>query len=626
MLREYIVTIGFPRYARDFRKIRFPHCARDFRSALLLLLLSCLPASGQGKAPATETDAARLSRLIDEYWHYPLIGTFYARYLTGDQVDLPDLSEQKANSDAEFERHLLAELRTVNTNHLSHADLLNLEVLRWQMELDIGFAKYHWFDMEITAHASPLPVVQAIFERQQFHSPADLDRYLALLQQLKVFIIQTRELTEGQAKRGIVLPKPGIAPAQAFLSSFVKEPEKSPFYVAPERLAAIDPALVAPFREKVRAAIETEINPALQSLVDYVAGDYANKAPEKVGLSQYPGGQEFYRFLIHAYTTLDMSPAQIHQLGIKAVQHDERQMAVLRKKMGYKGSAAEFRKFLLTDPRFIAKSPEEFRDRLISYVKRIEPELGLYFLHLPKAGYTTERLSSGLELAFTFGLYVPPSDGQSTGIYYFNGSHLEARPLFKAGPLITHELIPGHHFQLNLAAENRSIPAFRRLAPFPAYTEGWADYSSQLASEMGAYADDYDRYALLAQNVHQSLRLVVDTGFHDLGWSLEKATEYMREHELESDVQIETEASRYSMGEPAQALAYKLGSNEMLRLRARAQKALGKNFDIREFHEWILSSGPLPLEILDQHVSWCIEHAKKESSKIGGNRGNTYGR
>jgi uncharacterized protein (DUF885 family) len=594
------------------RHNRVPRYARDFSKALLVaILLSCLTASAQGQTPATETDAIRLSRLIDEYWHYPLLGTFYARYLAGEQVDLPDLSEQKANSDAEFERRLLAELRTVNAGHLSHEDFLNLQVLRWQMEIDIGFAKYHWFDLEITAHASPLPVVQAIFERQQFHGAADLDRYLKLLRQLKVFIIQTRELTEGQAQRGIVLPMPGIAPAQAFLASFIKEPEKSPFFVQPERLAGIDPALAAPFREKVRTAIQSEINPALQALVDYVAGDYAKKAPKKVGLGQYPGGQEFYRFLIHAYTTLDMSPAEIHQLGLAAVRHDEEKMADLRKKMGYKGTAAEFRESLLTDPRFIAKTPEEFRDRLMSYVERIEPKVPQYFLHAPKARYTTERLAPALESAYTFGLYVPPSDGQSTGIYYFNGSHLEARPLFKAGPLITHELVPGHHFQLNLAAENQSIPAFRRYAPFPAYTEGWADYSSQLASEMGAYQDDYDRYALLAQNVHQSLRLVVDTGFHSLGWSLEQAKQYMREHELESEVQIDTEASRYSMGEPAQALAYKLGSNEMARLRAKAQKELGKNFDIREFHDWILGSGPLPLEILEQHVDWCIQQAKK---------------
>lgn len=588
--------------------------------ALLCLLLlfgfaASLPGFAQQQSPAasaTETDAARLARLVDEYWRYPLTGTFYARYLAGEPVDLPDISEEKANSDAAFERQILAELRTVHVDRLSHDDFLTLQVLRWQMEIDIGFAKYHWFDMEITAHASPLPVVQAIFERQQLHGPADLDRYLKLLEQLKVFIIQTGELTQGQAKRGIVLPKPGIADTQAFLSSFIKEPEKSPFFVAQERLDGIDPALAAPFREKVRVAIETEINPALKALVDYVAGDYAKKAPEKVGLSQYPGGAEFYRFLIHAYTTLDMSPAEIHQLGIKAVQHDEEQMALLRKKMGYQGTAAEFREFLLTDPRFIAKSPEEFRDHLMSYVQRIEPKVGMYFLHKPSAKYTTERLPSALESAYTFGMYVEPSAGQPVGIYYFNGSHLEARPLFKAGPLITHELIPGHHFQLNLAAENHSFPAFRRRAPFPAYTEGWADYSSQLASEMGAYTDDYDRYALLAQNVHQSLRLVVDTGFHSLGWSLEQAKKYMREHELESDVQIDTEASRYSMGEPAQALAYKLGSNEMLRLRAKAQKELGKNFDIREFHDWILGSGALPLEILARHVEWCIEQAKKE--------------
>lgn len=183
--------------------------------------------------------------------------------------------------------------------------------------------------------------------------------------------------------------------------------------------------------------------------------------------------------------------------------------------------------------------------------------------------------------------------------------------MFKAGPLIMHELIPGHHFQLNLAAENRAIPAFRRYAPFPAYTEGWADYSSQLASEMGAYADDYDRYALLAQNVHQSVRLVVDTGFHDLGWTLEQAKHYMREHEIESEIQIETEVSRYSMGEPAQALAYKLGSNQMLRLRAKAKKELGKDFDIRQFHDWVLGSGALPLEILAQHVERNIQQARK---------------
>src|ERR1051326_8861560 len=189
-----------------YRRHRVPSPAKTAASGfqkkalLLLLLLSCLPASAQSKAPVSETDAARLSHIIDEYWHHPLTSTFYARYLAGEPVDLPDISEEKANSDAEFERHILAELRSVNPDHLSHADFLNLAVLRWQAELDIGFAKFHWFDIEITAHASPLPVVQATFERQGFRSAADLERYLKLLQQLKIFIAQTKELMEGQAK------------------------------------------------------------------------------------------------------------------------------------------------------------------------------------------------------------------------------------------------------------------------------------------------------------------------------------------------------------------------------------------------------------------------------------------
>lgn len=590
---------------------------RRQRSCLLsLLFLSCLaaflPASAQKPVLPANEEADRLARIVAEYWQHPLTGTFYARYLAGEINDLPDISEEKANADAQFDRHILAELHTVNTGRLSHNDLLTLQVLRWQAEIDIGFAKWHWFDLEITPHASPLLVVQSILERQHFRSPADLERYLQLLQQLKVFIAQTRELTEGQARRGIVLPKAGIAGAKTFFSSYIKEPEKSPFFVSPERLATIDPALAGPFREKVRAAIQSEINPALQSLADYIGGDYAKKAPEKVGLGQYPDGQEFYRFLIHAYTTLDMSPAAIHQLGLQAVHRDEEQMAVLRKKMGYTGTATQFREFVLTDPRFIAKSPEEVRDRLLSYVKRIEPKIGMYFLHVPQAGYTIERLPSALESSYTFGLYAEPSASRSVGTYYFNGSQLSARPMFKAGPLIMHELIPGHHFQLNLAAENQTLPAFRRRAPFPAYTEGWADYSSQLGSAMGAYLDDYDRYGLLAQNLHQSVRLVVDTGFHSLGWSLEQATDYMREHEIESDIQIQSEVSRYSMGIPAQALAYKLGGNEILKVRAHAEKELGKNFDIRKFHDWILGSGPLPLEVLDQHVEWCIEQARNK--------------
>lgn len=188
--------------------------------------------------------------------------------------------------------------------------------------------------------------------------------------------------------------------------------------------------------------------------------------------------------------------------------------------------------------------------------------------------------------------------------------------MFKAGPLVLHELIPGHHFQLNLTSENRALPELRRHTTLPAYSEGWGDYSSSLGEEMGAYRDDYDRYALLAQEMHQSVRLVVDTGMHAMHWGRAKAKEYMRQHELESETQIESESLRYSMGTPAQALAYRTGSREILELRHRAEKALGQKFDLREFHAWVLDSGPMPLEVLEWHIAWCTEQAKMKKGGV----------
>lgn len=585
----------------------------------LLAFSSCLQvlALAQNHAPPTHPEDARLASIVEEYWQYPLTDTFYARFLAGVPLnDLPDISEEKAKSDAAFASHILRELHSVNQARLSHDDLITLNVLRWQAELEQGFAKYYWFDFVIDAHASVLPLVQRILDRRQFQTKEDLGSYLRLLGQLKTVIVQTRAQAAGQAQRGIVLPKAGIPGATAFLSSYIQEPDKSPFFVAPERLQAIDPTVARPFQEKVRNMIQSEINPELRALVDYIGGAYARKAPDGVGMQQYPGGKQYYRFMVRAYTTLKISPEEIQGIGVESIEHDEAQMTELLSRIGFKGTRKEFREFLLTDPRFIAKKPEEIQERLMSYERRVEPNIASYFLHIPKAGYTIRRLEPGLEGAYAFGFYVEPSAGQPLGIFFFNGSQLSERSMYRAGPLILHELVPGHHFQLNLTAENHTLPAFRRYAPFPAYSEGWADYSSQLGSEMGAYHDDYERYALLAQNMHQSVRLVVDTGLNYMGWSLEQATKYMREHELESETQIKTELLRYTTGTPAQALAYKMGSHEILTLREKAQKELGKKFDIRQFHDWVLGSGPMPLEVLAWHVDWCIEQAqgKKDHS------------
>ena len=596
------------------------HKYRCFR--YLLVLGFCLIGSvlAQNRIPATSPGtpktSAQLARIADEYWQHTLTHNFYERFRSGAPVnELPDLSEESAKADAAFAAHVLAELEKVKPDGLTHQDVLTLKILRWQTGLDKGFAKYYWLDIEITPQSSIIPVVQRVLEDQLFHNKADLDHYIRLLEQYPALLSRTRKMLEGQLQRGIVLPKDGIPGAKSFLSSYIQPADKSPFFVGPERLASVDPALVGPFQQKVGQIIQTRINPEFEALVAYIAGDYARKAPDQVGLWQYPMGEEFYRFLVRAYTTLDISPAEVHRIGLESVARNEAEMADLRRRIGFTGSREEFHQFLQTDPRFIAKTPQDVQERLMSYVRRIEPRVDDYFLHVPQAKYGIKRLHPSLEGALTFGFYAEPTAAQPLGIYFFNGSQLNERSMFKAGPLILHELIPGHHFQLNLTAEDRSLPELRRHTVLPAYSEGWADYSSQLGEEMEAYRDDYDRYALLAQNMHQSVRLVVDTGMHAMKWSRSKAMEYMRQHELESETQIKSESLRYSMGIPAQALAYRMGSGEILELREKAQKELGKKFDIREFHDWILGSGPMPLEVLAEHVAWCIEQAKKQPAQ-----------
>jgi len=569
---------------------------------------------GPKQAGSPPPSSALLARIAGEYAQYTLTHNFFERFRSGAPMDeLPDLSEANAKADGAFAAHILAGLKKVKPAELTHDEQITLKILRWQAGLDQEFAKYYWLEIQASAYSSVIPVVQRILNDLRFRNASDLDHYLRLLDQYPAFIAGTRKTLQEQARRGIVLPKDGIPGLKALFSYYLQESEKSPLFVNQERLASVDPALASPFQEKVRAIIRTRINPEFEALIAYVSGEYARNAPADVGLWQYRLGEEYYRFLVRAYTTLNVSPEELHRKGLEDVGRLEAEMAELRSKAGFKGSREEFHQFLRTDPRFIAKSPEEVRGRLMVYVHRVEPQVSAYFLHVPKAGYDVRRLDPSLEGTLTFGHYAEPSPGQPEGIYFFNGSRLKERSMFKAGPLILHELIPGHHFQLNLAAEDRTLPELRRHITLPAYTEGWGDYSSSLGEEMGAYRDDYDRYALLAQEMHQSVRLVVDTGMHAMRWSRAQAREYMRQHELESETQIESESLRYSMGTPAQALAYRTGSREILELRHQAEKALGPKFDLREFHGWILDSGPMPLEVLAQHVAWNIEQAKKKA-------------
>jgi len=389
---------------------------------------------------------------------------------------------------------------------------------------------------------------------------------------------------------------------KAFLGSAIAEEGKSLFSVDAGRLAAFPAADAAAFRARVEAKVAGDVNAGLRALVSSLSGDYAARAPDAVGLGQYPGGPAAYEKLVRFHTTLPVGPEEVHRIGLAEVERTEGRMAEVRRTLGFSGTPAEFRASLKTNPRFFPKTPDEIGQRLMSFIAKIEPKMDGYFLRRPKAPYGVKRLDPEREPALTFGIYEPPTPGEPVGLYRFNGSKLEDRSLLNAGALAYHELVPGHHYQIALANENEAIPAFRRELYDTAYGEGWGDYSAGLAEEMGMYQDPYDLYGRLAMDMFISVRLVVDTGMNALGWSRDKAVAYMREHEMETDTQIATESLRYSADIPAQALAYKMGSRAIREMRTSAERSLGTRFDIRRFHDAVLGSGSLPMSVLARRI------------------------
>jgi uncharacterized protein (DUF885 family) len=341
-----------------------------------------------------------------------------------------------------------------------------------------------------------------------------------------------------------------------------------------------------------------------------MSGEYMKRAPDSVGLAQYAGGKEYYRYLVKHHTTLDISPEQVHQIGLKRVAELNSNLDKIQASVGFTGSKLEFRQFLRTDARFFPKTPEEIQARLQGFADMAAAKVDSFFLKRPRAGYGVKRLDPGVEASMTFGYYEMPTAADPHGYYRFNGSGLKDRSLLNAGALALHELIPGHHFQMNLQAENEALPSFRREAYYTAYNEGWGDYSAGLGVDMGVYTDPYDLCGRLAMDLFISVRLVVDTGMNYLGWSRSRAVDFMRENEFESDTQINTESLRYSADIPGQALAYKMGSLKLVELREKARQQLGSKFDIREFHDVVVGSGSLPLTVLEKEVDRYIKKAQ----------------
>ncbi len=582
------------------------------RRSLLILVLLSLPSA----APAAENPSARLVREVGEACLSVLTRDNPARRLKlGLPIEaLPDVTlagEERRSKEAAL---LLARLGPVNRAELTHEESLSLDVLTRQLSLQIEAPESFFYRFQVTPYMSPLGNVSQILAGLPLGSVADRERYLARLAEIPALSTAIVANLAMQAEKGIRVPRPELDQVDGMLKAFTGTGEASPFRPKVDRLSALPAPDRDEFLKSVDHLIQERVAPAIAKVAAAVSGGYRARAPETVGMKQYPGGLEVYRELVKRHTTMDITPERVHQIGLDNVARISKEMALIREELGFKGSAAEFKEALRVDPRLIPKTAEEIRERMMGHIRRIEPRVPEYFGRVPKAAYGVKRLDPQLEPGQTFGFYQIPTATDPRGYYNYNGSKLQERSLLNAAAIIYHELVPGHHFQINLAFENPAIPEFRRESFDTAYTEGWGEYASSLAGEMGMYKDPYDHYGRLAMEMFVSIRLVVDTGMNALDWSREKAMAYMSENAMESDTQIASETLRYSCDMPGQALAYKMGAMKILELRERARAALGPKFDVRRFHDWILASGSLPMTTLDRHVQVFIDQEQRSGS------------
>jgi uncharacterized protein (DUF885 family) len=302
------------------------------------------------------------------------------------------------------------------------------------------------------------------------------------------------------------------------------------------------------------------------------------------------------------HSTTDVTPEELFRIGERELDSLGTQLDHVRLQIGFPGSRAEFQAALRTHPAYFAKTPDEVGQRLEAFAATMEPKLDSLFGRRPKAPYGVARLSPELEPVMTYGYYDPPVPHRNRGIYFYNGSKLSERNLGMAEGLTYHELAPGHHFQIALLRENDALPRLRRDAYFTAHGEGWGDYASMLGADAGLYQDPYSRAGRLMMEMMLATRLVLDVGMNYLGWSLERARQFMREHTLESETQIASETLRYGVDIPGQALAYRMGSLTIRRIREDAKRALGPAWDVKAFHDLVLMAGPMPLDVLERHV------------------------
>jgi uncharacterized protein (DUF885 family) len=584
-----------------------------FLPAAAVLLAANVFTAAQATPAASHhrtTADARLKVLYDGYatWDSKESGTFEnSRGEIESGGYLPHADEASQLRREAHLKELLAQLNAIPKAQLSPDEQVNAAIFRTLLENQIADYHFRTWEMPFNSDSTFWTYLDA---SQPFDDAAGYRRYIARLRDIpRYFDEQTANARAGLA-RGFSVPRVTLVGRDQSVANFiVADPEKSSFYKPFERFPSTIPAAEqAALRAEGRAAIEQSVMPAYRKLLGFIRDDYIPHTRTTISAHDLPDGDAFYRAQIREFTTTDMSPEDIHQLGLKEVERIDAEMHKVMLESGFKGSFPEFLNFLKTDPQFYAKTPDELLGVSAYTAKRTDGVIGKYFGLLPRKRFGIIPVPDALAPFYTSG-----RGGLENCM--MNTYDLAHRPLYNIPVLTLHECEPGHSFQAALSAEQKELPAFRRNLYFSGMGEGWGLYSEWLGNEMGIYRTPYERFGQLSYEMWRAARLVIDTGIHRYGWSRQQAIDYLASHTALPQHEVETEVDRY-ISWPGQALAYKLGEITILKLRNEAETTLGPKFDERRFHDAILALGSVPLTVFEEQMRAFIrEEAARPAPK-----------
>lgn len=555
-----------------------------------------------------------LDAVITNHWDWVL--EQYPEYrreygdMSGNQswTDLSASALEKRNADT---RGFIDDLSRIDPTSLSETAQLNQRMLKTALQEEVESYENGLHLIALNMRSGPQHRYTMV-ERLPMATETDYVEWLARLERLPEQLSQYQALLQEGANRQRTQARIIIERIPNQLEALIVEkPQDSPFWGVFETMPD---EISAPRQEELRAqaasVISNKLVPAYAQFKAFIEDSYLSSSRAQPGIGSLPGGKEVYAMLARHFTTTDMTPEEIHNVGLTEVARIRGEMMAVIEEVGFEGDLNAFNDFLRNDPQFYYDTAEELLEGYQAVSKRLDPQLVKLFGKLPRMPYGVRPIAAELAPDTTTAFYMRPAlDGSRPGWYYVNLYKPEVRPKYEMEVLSVHESVPGHHLQIALAQEIEGLPEFRRNSNVTAFIEGWGLYSERLGYDMGLYKDPYSRYGQLIYDMWRAVRLVVDTGIHYFGWSRQEAIDYFKDNAAKTEADIINEIDRY-IGWPGQALAYKIGQLKMLELRALAEEELGTRFDIRAFHDELLGAGAIPLDALEVRMTRWIELEK----------------